>query len=145
VVCVNDDIKRHLGRSAADERPQLNWIWHMIVERVVLVPPAGAGSKGDEGVLCGPLSLIEGFPARIGNLDPGPSWTSVLGDVRRDPDGVTENQLPIPELLSELRGGDLLVVIGADVVDGTCGLDPALVRIDLMAEAVLRGLPIFVS
>lgn len=145
MVFVEDELERHLGRSAAEEPPQLDWIRHMIVEPVVLVPPAGAGSKGDEGVLCGALSLIEGFPVRIGNPDPGPSWTSVLGDVGSDPDGLTENQLPIPDLLSELRGGDLLVVIGADVVDGTCGLDPALVRIDLMVEAVLRGLPIFVS
>jgi hypothetical protein len=117
----------------------------MIVERVVLVTPSGPGSKDDEGMLRGALSLLEEFPVRIVNPDPGPSWTSVLGDVGREPDGLTETRLPIRDYPSELREGDLLLVIGADGVDGTCGLEPALSRIDLMAEGVLRGLPLFVS
>jgi len=95
----------------------------MVIERVVMVPPAAPGSKGDEGMLRGALSLLEGFPDRIVKPDPGPSWTSVLGDVGRDPDGLTETRMPIRVYPSELRGGDLLLVIGADVVDGTCGHD----------------------
>ena len=117
----------------------------MIVERVVLVPPAAPGSKGDEGMLRGALSLLEGIPVRIVNPDPGPGWTSVLADAGRAPHALTEIHMPIRDYRSELRGGDLLLFIGADVVDGTCGLEPALSRIDLMADAVLRGLPVFVS
>ena len=95
----------------------------MVIERVVMVPPAAPGSKGDEGMLRGALSLVEGFPVRIVNPDPGPSWTSVLGNVGREPDGLTETRMLIRDYPSELRGGDLLLVIGADVVDGTCGHD----------------------
>ena len=95
----------------------------MVIERVVMVPPAAPGSKGDEGMLRGALSLLEGFPVRIVNPDPGPSWTSVLGDVGREPGGLTETRMPIRDYPSELRGGDLLLVIRADVVDGTCGHD----------------------
>lgn len=117
----------------------------MVIERVVLVPPAAPGSKGDEGMLRGALSLLEGFPVRIVNPDPGHNWTSILGDVGREPNALSETQMPIRDYASELRGGDLLLVIGADVVDGTCGLEPALSRIDLMAEATLNGLPVFVT
>ena len=117
----------------------------MIVEREVLVTPAGPGSKDDEGMLRGALSLLEEFPVRIVNADPGPSLTSVLGNVGREPDGLTETRMPIRDYPSELREGDLLLVIGPDGVDGTCGLEPALSRIDLVAEGVLHGLPLFVS
>jgi hypothetical protein len=118
----------------------------MVIERVVMVPPAAPGSKGDQGMLRGALSLLEGFPVRIVNPDSGRNWTSVLGDVGREPEGLTETQMPIRDYASELRGGDLFLVIGADVVDGTCELEPALSRIDLMmAEAALRGLPVFAT
>lgn len=114
----------------------------MIVERVVLVAPAAPGSKGDEGMLRGALALLGDIPVRIVNPDPG--WTSVLADAGRAPDALTEIHMPIRDYRSELRGGDLLLFIGADVVDGTCGLEPALSRICLMADAVLHGLPVFV-
>jgi hypothetical protein len=108
-----------------------------------MVPPAAPGSKGDEGMLRGALSLLQGFPVMIVNPEAGPDWTSILGDAGREPDGLTETQMPIRDYLPELRGGDLLLVIGADVIDGTCGLEPASSRIDLMAEAALNGLPVF--
>lgn len=116
-----------------------------MIERVVLVPPAAPGSLGDEGMMRGALALLEGFPVRLVNPDPGPGWTSVLADVGRKPKALTEIHMPISDYRSELRAGDLLLFIGADVVDGSCGLEPALSRIDLMAEAVLHGLPVFVA
>ncbi len=117
----------------------------MVIERAVMIPPAASGSKGDEGMLRGALSLLERFLFRIANPDPGPDWTSVLGDAGREPEGLTETQIRIRDYASELRGGDMFLVIGADVVDGTCGLEPALSRIDLMAKATLRGLPVFAT
>jgi hypothetical protein len=125
VICEAEGVDRHLVRSVAEEPLKLIGD-DMIIERVVLVPPAAPGSKGDEGMLRGALALLEEFPVRIVNPDPGPGWTSVLADARRAPNELTETQMPIRDYRSELRGGDLLLVIGADVVDGTCGLEPAL-------------------
>ena len=37
----------------------------MIIERVVLVPSAALGSKGDEGMLRGTLAFFQGFPISV--------------------------------------------------------------------------------
>jgi len=144
VICDDGREVPRLVQSVAEEPLKLIGSV-MIVERVVLVPPAAPGSKGDEGMLRGALALLEGFPVRIVNPDPDPGWTSVLADAGRAKAALMEIHMPIRDYRSELRGGDLLLFIGADVVDGSCGLEPALSRIDLMADAVLHGLPVFVS
>jgi hypothetical protein len=115
----------------------------MVIEGVVMVPPAAPGSRGDEDMFRGALSLLEGFPVRIVNPDPSPDWTFILGDVEREPESLSETQMPIRDYASELRGGGLLLVIGADVVDRTCELEAVLSSIDLMVEAALHVPPVF--
>ena len=117
----------------------------MNIERVVLIPPTSPRSKGDERMLCGAVALLEGFPFRIVSTEPGLSWVSVLREAGCKTDDRSEIVMPIPYYRSELRGGDLLLVVGADVVDGTCRLEPTLSRIDLMATATLHVLPDFVT
>lgn len=42
----------------------------MIIERVVLMPPAAHASKGDEGMLRGTLAFFQGFPISAVKPDP---------------------------------------------------------------------------
>jgi hypothetical protein len=42
----------------------------MIIERVVLVPPAAPGSRGYEGMLRGILAFFQGFPISVVKPDP---------------------------------------------------------------------------
>jgi hypothetical protein len=76
----------------------------MLIERIVMVAPAAPGSKGDEGMLRGALSLLEGFLIRMANPETGPDWISVLGDAGREPGGLAETCMPICADLSEARG-----------------------------------------
>lgn len=117
----------------------------MTVERIILVPPAGPGSRGDEGMLRGALALIEGVPVTVINPEPGTTWLPLLQEGGRDPEMLAEVACPIRDFRDQLRPDDLVFLIGADVVDGTCGLDPAMARIELMAEAVSLGLPTLVT
>jgi hypothetical protein len=42
----------------------------MIIERVVPVPYAAPGSKGDEGMLRGTLAFFQGFPISVVKPNP---------------------------------------------------------------------------
>lgn len=117
----------------------------MKIKRVVLVPPAAPGSKGDEGMMHGALSLLDDLPLVILNPEDQKSWINTLKISEPRVGALAESKGPIRDFCSSLRGGDLLLFVGADVVDGTFGIEPAMDRIDLMAEAVLHGLPVFVA
>jgi len=45
----------------------------------------------------------------------------------------------------DLGADDLLFFIGADVIDGTCGLEPAIERLNLAADALLHGISVCVT
>jgi GT2 family glycosyltransferase/glycosyltransferase involved in cell wall biosynthesis/polysaccharide pyruvyl transferase WcaK-like protein len=113
----------------------------MNVERIILIPPAAPGSKGDEGMLRGALTLLADLPIVVLNPEVGASWCDSLNKEAR----LTEVMGPIRDFQNELRPGDLILAIGADVIDGTCGLDPAFTRLDLMSEALRLGLPTLVT
>lgn len=113
----------------------------MSIERIILVAPAAPGSKGDEGMLRGALTLFAGLPVVVLNPEVGTSWRDALEEGAK----LTEVTGPIRDFQTALRPGDLIFAIGADVVDGSCGLEPAFARLDLMAEALRLGLPTLVT
>ena len=113
-----------------EERPK--------VERVILVAPAAPGSKGDEGMLLGALRILSSVPVHLLNPETGPLWTDVLSK-SDDMSFVTEHQGAFADFLPSIRPTDAVFVVGADVIDGTCGPGPALVRLSFLKEALVRG------
>lgn len=113
-----------------EERPK--------VERVILVTPAAPGSKGDEGMLLGALRILNSVPVHLLNPETGPLWTDVLSK-SDDMSFVTEHQGAFADFLPSIRPTDAVFVVGADVIDGTCGPGPALVRLSFLKEALVRG------
>ncbi|MGV6871450.1 glycosyltransferase [Pseudochelatococcus sp. B33] len=117
----------------------------MSKRRIIVVPPAAPGSKGDEGMVRGALELLKDHPVVILNPSPECLWLDRLQLDDTDAARVCEVSGPIPEFAAHLLPDDILFVLGADVVDGTCGLAPSLDRIELMTHALAYGLQIYVS
>ena len=115
----------------------------MSTGRIILVPPATPGSKGDEGMLRGVLELFREHAVVIVNLATECLWLDRLG--LSDGDGnVSEAPGPFRDFGDRLEADDVVLVLGADVVDGSCGLESSFERLDLVAKAVLRGHGVFV-
>ncbi len=117
----------------------------MTTQRIVLVPPASKGSKGDEGMVRGAIALFGAFPIVI--ADPGleASWLDALKLPADEMARLSECSGPLEAFAEQYKDGDILFFIGADVIDGTCGPGPAMERIALMSAALSRGLPVYVS
>ncbi|MBS7541832.1 glycosyltransferase [Ancylobacter oerskovii] len=112
--------------------------------RIILIPPAAPGSKGDEGMVRGALELFRDHPVVIVNPAPERMWLDHLA--LQDENGtVGEAPGPLRDFGGRLEAEDVLFLLGADVLDGTCGLEPSFERLDLATEALLRGLPVFAS
>lgn len=99
----------------------------------LLIPPAAAGSLGDEALLIVASRLLSSFGqhtqiGRWGHLDRRKSRGPVL-PLRRGPRA------------SILEGYDRLVVLGADVVDGTYGSGQPETMLGLLEAASRLGMP----
>ncbi|MDR6953021.1 GT2 family glycosyltransferase [Ancylobacter sp. 3268] len=116
----------------------------MSTGRIILVPPASPGSKGDEGMLRGALELFRHHAVVIVNPGPECLWLDRLA-LASEGSSVSEAPGPIRDFSGQLRPNDVLFLLGADIIDGTCGLEPSFERLDLVTEALLHGLPVFVS
>ncbi|GLK84725.1 glycosyltransferase [Ancylobacter defluvii] len=116
----------------------------MSTGRIILVPPASPGSKGDEGMVRGALELFRDHAVVIVNPSPECLWLDRLA-LSAEGASVSEAPGPIRDFGGQLRPDDVLFLLGADIIDGTCGLEPSFERLDLMAEALLHGLPVFAS
>ncbi|MCB4768721.1 glycosyltransferase [Ancylobacter sp. Lp-2] len=111
--------------------------------RIILVPPATPGSKGDDGMLRGVIELFRDRPVVIANLSADCRWLDWL-DLPAGYGHVSEAPGPFQGYGERLEPGDVLLVLGADVVDGSCGLESSFERLDLVGEAVARGHGVFV-
>lgn len=113
--------------------------------RVILVPPASPGSKGDEAMVRGSIEIFARFQILILNPGPGTSWVQKLRLPSFEGSRVSEVTGPIQSFAGRLEPGDILFVIGADVIDGTCGLEASFARIDLMEDALVYLLPVYAT
>ena len=108
-------------------------------ERTIIFPPAGSGSKGDEGMLRGALRL---FPAEeVVVINPEVrTWRGEIDDVCEF-DEVYYDQKNYKDLI----GGDTTVVfVGADVIDGSAGIPGSLLRLDAVEMSMDAGARVFV-
>jgi glycosyltransferase involved in cell wall biosynthesis/polysaccharide pyruvyl transferase WcaK-like protein len=125
---VTPDFQPH-SAAAGDEKSAL---------RYVVVPPAAPGSKGDEGMMRGCLSLLTGS-AEIVILNPehSPLW----GDIYLDGEPCRFNECAgaFSEFYGSITQNDAFIILGADVIDGTCGPEPSLQRLKLIEAALAAG------
>lgn len=109
------------------------------VPRFVVVAPASPGSKGDEGMIRGALNVLYGAQIVILNPDPVPSWLEVLNRDGEDRPLVKEVAGPLLDYADQLSPQDVVIVLGADVIDGTCGVEPSVRRLKLVGAALASG------
>jgi hypothetical protein len=119
------------GREAhASARPDP----HATPSLWLLVPPAGPGSLGDEGMLRGALEALRprGGRVALARADPGPGYELTGYDVE---DLALEPALRRVEREGRTGGAPAVVVLGADVLDGFYGDEPVEGRVDLLMRA----------
>jgi len=107
--------------------------------RLLILPPSSPGSKGDEGMVRGALYMTNGINTVLLNPDTSPSWIDLLGDEYSSAETLQEELGPLLNFAPKILPADELLVLGADVIDGTCGLDPSFMRLDLMDNALSVG------
>ena len=109
--------------------------------RILIVPPASPGSKGDEGMVRGALELLSGLThVVILNPDSSPQWADVLRGYN-----FQELRDAVYNLKVEFNEHDILLILGADVIDGTCGLQPSVARLDLARYALSAGAKVIIA
>lgn len=114
------------------------------IERIVLIPPASPGSKGDEAMIRGALSVFAPYKILIATPKGTASWIETLR-LRVGEAGHIAEIMSFDFFPSMLNASDAIFFIGADVIDGTCGIAPSLERLDLAHEGLLRNLPVYVT
>lgn len=104
----------------------------MTAMRFLVIPPAGSGSKGDEGMMRGVISLLAGSEIIILN----PQERCWLAEIADAGCSIREEQLDLAALRQYIKDGACLIVVGADVIDGSAGLAGSLERLDAMEVAL---------
>lgn len=100
-------------------------------DAVLAIISDGPGSKGDEAMLRGFLNLMKG--RRIFLLSPrAERWAQTVPDRALE---FSEYFLPVEKFELAADRAGTLVIIGADVIDGTCGLDDSLTRLTAIKKA----------
>ncbi len=112
--------------------------------RIILVTPSAPGSKGDEGMVRGALELFKTDIVVILNPSPTSLWFDALRLSPATHARVSEASGPIPDFARRLQPKDVLFFLGADIIDGSCGIEPSLERLDLMDNARSHGLAVYV-
>jgi polysaccharide pyruvyl transferase WcaK-like protein len=108
-----------------------------------VVAPASPGSKGDEGMMRGCLSLLMGSPEIVMlNPEPSPLWSDIYLD--EEPRCFNEYTGAFSAFYGSITQNDVFIVVGADVIDGTCGLEPSLQRLKLIEAALAAGAAVHV-
>ena len=97
-----------------------------------MITPDSAGSKGDEALIRGALSVFNGANITLLTTDRNDlSWKSELLDICNT---FQEEIVEFEDISSAIRGPTNLVIIGADVIDGTCGILPSISRLDAVSK-----------
>ena len=114
------------------------------VQRFIIAPPSSPGSKGDEGMVRGLLEVLKNDPIVLLNPEHQPRWTESL-------DEAAERQYSFEEVIGcfseskqRIKNNDAVFILGADVIDGTCGLEPSMQRLELAEFALGRGAQVLV-
>lgn len=108
-------------------------------KRLFIVAPASPGSKGDEGIIRGVLRLTTNIKTFVLNPDPSPLWKEIVEYNNYTNRSIIEFAGPFDASQHNFTNTDALLFLGADVIDGSCGVEPSLSRIELAKAASTRG------
>lgn len=109
---------------------------HLTTGQRVVVLPDGTGSKGDEALLRGVLNVMKGTQNLVLLTPRKELWRDVVTDRTLE---FTEYYVSVNQLQKQLARPLDLVVVGTDVIDGTCGLEDSLGRLKAVAAAAKAG------
>lgn len=105
-----------------------------VTDYLVLMPD-GSGSRGDEAMLRGVLHMIGTASLTLLNIDCHRPYDGKIPDLTG-----RYYEVYLSECTSELFSkNQQLLVIGADVIDGTYGTDDSLLRLRIVENAVWAG------
>lgn len=108
--------------------------------KYIVVASDGSGSKGDEGMLRGLLSLLDYDNILLVSPNAIYPCTDSLLDIKERIDEVC---VPHEEISDVIKCRSTLIVIGADVIDGTCGVEYSLSRLEAMKKMLSLGGKVF--
>lgn len=105
----------------------------------LIFPPAGSGSKGDEAMIRGALRLFSTEDVVVINPEQR-SWTGELDDIC-DFREIYYEPNEFPRLVDNRT---VAVFVGADVIDGSAGIQGSLMRLEAMETALKAGAIVYV-
>ena len=98
-----------------------------IITEITVISPDSAGSKGDEAVVRGALTVFRGADVTLLTPNnPQFSWSSELLDLAGS---FNEKMVRFDELENSIIKSTTLIVLGTDIVDGTDRIDSSLCRL----------------
>lgn len=106
-----------------------------INKKVVIIPPDGVGSKGDEAMVRGALNLFYGCKITL-LTQRDELWTGYLVDRISE---FNEINVSLPQMADAITESVLLVIIGADVMDGLYGHEDVINRLKAAERAIELG------
>jgi coenzyme F420-reducing hydrogenase beta subunit len=101
-----------------------------------VIAPDGAGSKGDEAMLRGLLRVLNYRKVNMITTDALRPWKKELTDCSKVFD---EAYVSLDRLESGVASPGVLLVAGADIIYGSCGLEPSLKRLEAVRRLLDLG------
>ena len=125
-----------MGTHIVSDPQQIYWQPQRIkAGAIAVLAPSDPGSKGDEALLRGLISALH-----LGDfvlLNPGRRlWSEAVPDCANC---FREICMPLEKMPSLFTEQAKLIVLGADTVDGSCGLDSSLPRLETVERALQMG------
>lgn len=114
--------------------------WRSRSYKYVVLASDGSGSKGDEGMLRGILSILNYDNILLISPNSIYPCTDALLDIK---DRIDEVCVPHEQIADAIKLKSKLIVVGADVIDGTCGVEYSLSRIAAMKKMLSLGGEVF--
>lgn len=101
-----------------------------------VVLPDGTGSLGDEAMVRGVLRVLGNDDITVVSPDLMRQWSDRILDVSCD---FSEVSVPLVNMKDVITCGSTMLMIGADVLDGTCGIESSLYRLDCASKCIELG------
>ncbi len=116
------------------------------IKRILLIPPAPPGSLGDEAMIQGITAAINNRGAQTfcyGYTAPN-EWSFINNVLKSESIGDYinwESRRRLYSLLLKISNYDLVLLVGADVLDGNYSVDRSLRRMKLLLAISMTGTP----
>lgn len=124
---ISDDMKKYIKENYNSEAA-----WNIIKEdfkkkrSTLIITPDGYGSKGDEALIRGVLNIINPYSSKL-ITQRKDLWTNHLDDLKEK---ILEEYYELKDFSKSIVGEDRLIILGADVMDGTHGIESSICRLE---------------